>query len=272
MAIVHRRKDARDLAREVYKLSSPGTVYHLSALMCPAHRLKVITTIKSKLKSEEKCRVISTQLVEAGVDLDFPIVYRALAGLDSIVQAAGRCNREGRAEKGKMVIFRAPTLPPPGSLRKGLQTTESMLKSGIFEPDEPAAIEKYFRMFYQKENLDASNIQRERAEFNFATVGRDFRLIEDGFTEKIIVPWGKSPELLRDLTRVGPSRDLMRSLQPFVVNVYPDSFEKLRSAGVLLEVAPSLYALASGFEKQYYDDVFGLIAGDETEGMPALFI
>ena len=85
----------RKSCRELYKLMPQGS-YHLSALMCGSHRSQVIAEIKQKLINNEVVRVISTQLVEAGVDVDFPIVYRALAGLDSIVQAAGRCNRKGR--------------------------------------------------------------------------------------------------------------------------------------------------------------------------------
>ncbi|NLE05519.1 MAG: CRISPR-associated helicase Cas3', partial [Crenarchaeota archaeon] len=95
----------RKSCRELYKLMPEGT-FHLSALMCGQHRSDIISTIKQRLRSDQTVRVISTQIVEAGVDLDFPVVYRALAGLDSIAQAAGRCNREGiLTEKGKVIIF-----------------------------------------------------------------------------------------------------------------------------------------------------------------------
>ena len=80
--------------------------------MCPAHRSEVLNRIRAVLESELPCLLISTQLIEAGVDIDFPVLYRALAGLDSIVQAAGRCNREGRAVEGSVYVFRAPTPPP----------------------------------------------------------------------------------------------------------------------------------------------------------------
>jgi CRISPR-associated endonuclease/helicase Cas3 len=96
LAVVHKRDDARNLARELQAVAPDETVWHLSALMCAAHRSQVLAQIKERLRQGMPCRVVSTQLVEAGVDVDFPLVYRALGGLDSIVQAAGRCNREGQ--------------------------------------------------------------------------------------------------------------------------------------------------------------------------------
>jgi CRISPR-associated endonuclease/helicase Cas3 len=97
--------------------------------MCPAHRRQVIAEIRAALQDGRPCRVVSTQLIEAGVDLDFPVVYRAMAGLDSIVQAAGRCNREGRLERGDVYLFRAPTSPPKGILTKALEASETMLRA-----------------------------------------------------------------------------------------------------------------------------------------------
>ncbi|WP_312915824.1 CRISPR-associated helicase/endonuclease Cas3 [Candidatus Competibacter phosphatis] len=110
--------DRRDDARLLHGLLPTGAV-HLSGLMCGQHRADVIAMIKERLVADEPLRVISTQLVEAGVDLDFPVVYRALAGLDSIAQAAGRCNREGRLfNLGRVVVFAPPTEPPAGHLRQ----------------------------------------------------------------------------------------------------------------------------------------------------------
>jgi CRISPR-associated endonuclease/helicase Cas3 len=112
LCIVNRRDDARTLRGMM-----PEGTYHLSALMCGAHRSEKIGEIGKRLKVGIPTRVVSTQLVEAGVDLDFPVVYRALAGLDSIAQAAGRCNREGLLKKGEVYVFVPPTVPPAVQLR-----------------------------------------------------------------------------------------------------------------------------------------------------------
>ncbi|MGH8498932.1 MAG: CRISPR-associated helicase Cas3', partial [Methylococcales bacterium] len=120
LCVVNTRKDAQVL----FELMPKGC-FHLSAMMCAEHRSKVIATIRTRLGKREPTRVISTQLIEAGVDLDFPVVYRALAGLDSIVQAAGRCNREGKLQSGRVVVFVPPSKTPPGFLTISTQTAIS---------------------------------------------------------------------------------------------------------------------------------------------------
>ena len=269
LAVVHRRHDARALAEQIRRLLPEERVFHLSALMCAAHRSDVLREVKSTLASGAPCRLVSTQLVEAGVDIDFPVVYRALGGLDNMVQAAGRCNREGRSEKGRVIIFRSPTPPPPGTPRRGLDATESLLRQGrgTLDADDPALIDAYFRMLYHAEDLDAKQIQTHRQQFDFAIVGRDFRLIEDGFACPIIVPYGEAPKRLNDLRIRGPSRETLRALQPFIVNIYPVSFERLRRSGAFENVAETVVALTSVFAGMY-DTVFGLREGDDASPAP----
>lgn len=273
LAVVHKRDDARRLARELQRLVPHEPVVHLSALMCAAHRLDVLARIRGLLRDGAHCRVVSTQLVEAGVDLDFPVVYRAMAGLDSVVQAGGRCNREGRLDRGQVVIFRARTSPPRGTPRRGMEVAESLLNEnqGVLDLDDPRIMEKYFRMLYFAENLDARGIQTSREQFNYAIVGRDFRLIEDGFTSSVVATYGDARKRLDDLLRDGPNRQNLRALQPFIVNIYPDAFQKLLSAGALYEVEEDIYTLSQGFD-HLYDDVFGLITGDEPASEPRAFI
>ncbi len=128
LCIVSRRDDARELHRLMTAHEEGKDTLHLSALMCGEHRSEVIADIKARLQRNEPVRVISTQLVEAGVDVDFPVVYRALAGLDSIAQAAGRCNREGKQEgMGRVVVFVPPKPAPPGLLRQAAQISVSLL-------------------------------------------------------------------------------------------------------------------------------------------------
>lgn len=272
LAVVHKRDDARHLARELQTIAPGDRVWHLSALMCAAHRSEVLAQIKESLKREAACRVVSTQLVEAGVDVDFPVVYRALGGLDSIVQAAGRCNREGRHERGHVIVFRATTSPPRGTPRRAMEVTEALLREagGILDPSDPGLFEKFFRMLYLVENQDVKQIQTLRQEFNFASVGREFKLIEDGFTKSIIVPYGEAEKHLQEL-RKGPTRKTLRSLQRFVVNIYPDAFAKLSAAGALEEVVEGIFVLIKPFENRY-DYTFGLMIGDQPQADPAALI
>ena len=129
LAVVHLRNDARLLSESFRALLPDEPVYHLSAAMCAAHRSIVLAGVRASLrKKEQPCRLVSTQLIEAGVDIDFPILYRAMAGLDSIVQAAGRCNREGKLAHGAVYVFQPPSQPPPGVLRRGLETMRGSLR------------------------------------------------------------------------------------------------------------------------------------------------
>jgi CRISPR-associated endonuclease/helicase Cas3 len=272
LAVVHKRDDARNLARELQAIAPDERVWHLSALMCAAHRSEVLAQIKESLAQGAACRVVSTQLVEAGVDVDFPVVYRALGGLDSIVQAAGRCNREGHLEKGHVVVFRATTCPPRGTPRRAMEVTETLLREagGILDPSDPELFENYFRMLYLVENQDVKRIQTLRQEFSFATVGREFKLIEDGFTTSIVVPYGEAEKHLQDL-RKGPTRETLRSLQRFVVNIYPDAFAKFSDAGALEEVVEGIFVLSKPYEN-LYDRTFGLTTGDEPRANAAALI
>lgn len=139
------------------------------------------------------------------------------------------------------------------------------------EPDDPVLFDRYFRMLYLAENQDVKGIQTLRQEFNFATIGREFRLIEDGFTRTVVVPHGAAEERLSVLRRDGPTVETRRSLQPFTVSIYPDAFQKLVSAGALEELQPGLYCITRPFAKQY-DPIFGLVVGDEVEADPEALV
>ena len=178
----------------------PKGTFHLSALMCGQHRSDTISAIKQQLKSDETVRVISTQLVEAGVDLDFPVVYRALAGLDSIAQAAGRCNREGiLTEKGKVIIFIPPRKAPPGILRKATETTELMFKNGLKNPLAHSNFNTFFSNLYDKVNsldkfkiIDKLTPDPNDLAMQFRTAGMNFRIIDDTKQRSILVPYKKA--------------------------------------------------------------------------------
>ena len=255
----------RKSCRELYELMPEGT-YHLSALMCGEHRSTKIEEIKEKLKNKESVRVISTQLVEAGVDIDFPVVYRAMAGLDSIAQAAGRCNREGKlSELGKVIVFNAPRRSPPGILRKGEDTTRLLIsntKSGILDHNK---FERYFSEIYWKANsLDAEGIipllrptDQKECSISFRTASEKFRIIDDSVQKTILVRYRKSVELLEALKLNGPERVLMRKLQRYTVSVYKHDFEQMLNRGSIEEIQPNIFALTS--EIEYREDIGLLI-------------
>lgn len=263
LAIVHRRQDARTLAG---MLPEDGR-FHLSALMCPAHRSARLDEVRARLAGGGPCRLISTQLIEAGVDVDFPCVYRCLGGLDSLAQAAGRCNREGGIpEGGRVVFFRAETAPPPGIPQKGLEAIETLLRDrgGQIELDDASAYEEYFRNLYFRCDRDAQRVQPQRQELNFATVARRFWMIEDGYTRPVVVPYDASEERLEALRRTGPNRFLLRALQPFTVCIPERNLHGLLAAGALELVAETVYALTPLFG-HLYDSQFGLILDSEPQ-------
>lgn len=262
LVITHLRADARTLAELV-----PGSI-HLSALMCPVHRLQVIVAIKDRLRTNhnrrergeaiEPVRVVTTQLVEAGVDLDFPVVFRAMAGFDSIAQAAGRCNREGRLARGRVRVFRAPTRPPPGTLRDALAVAETMLAARPdIDPLAPELFNEYFRRLYFPPRWDIAGIQALREAWMFRSVAEAFHLIDDG-GEPVVVPFGDAGNRLTALRDHGPSRDRLRALQPFVVNLYRPQLKALEDNGALETVADTVRAVRSPAFRHLYHDRFGL--------------
>lgn len=219
LCIVNTRRDCYDL----FNLLPEGTI-HLSASMCGEHRSQIIATIKEKLKSNAPVRVISTQLVEAGVDIDFPVVYRALAGLDSIAQAAGRCNREGMRETGIVHVFIPPKPAPKGLLRKGADKTKELCSLSDFDPQSPGEYTRYFHLFYSALNdtgkgwLDEKLI-RDVPNLAFRMAGEEFQLIEAGQHLPVIVSYGDSKKWIEQVRAIGPKRENMRRLQRYIVNI-----------------------------------------------------
>jgi len=266
LCIVSDRKSCRDL----HKLMPAGT-YHLSALMCGQHRSEIINEIKKKLKDKESVRVISTQLVEAGVDLDFPVVYRAFAGLDSIAQAAGRCNREGKlSEQGKVIVFIPPRKAPLGLLRKAADTTRNIVLGIDKDPLTHDVFEKYFEELYWNANsLDKEGITAllnpwdndlNECSIYFRTAAGKFKIIDDTQQKTIFVRYGEGEKLIDLLKAKGPDRWLMRKLQRYTVNIYNNQFNELRQRGAIEEVQPKIFALSSKLD---YSENTGLVV-DET--------
>ena len=258
LAIVHLRKDARELCQSVDDLLGDTTTAHLSALMCAEHRSRVLQWVRARKQTGNPVRLVSTQLVEAGVDLDFRIVYRAFGGLDALAQAAGRCNREGRHESGELRVFRSPTRPPRGVLRTGLEVAKGLLGSSpgldLFIPETHR---RYFRELLGFQNLDQNHIQEDRAKLNFKTVARNFKIIDDEWSVPVVVPWGAGPERVERLRLEGASREGFRRLQRFLVQVQRATVEAWLASGAV-EMVEGVHALKREHAGAY-DERFGLI-------------
>jgi len=263
LCIVNSRRDCREL----HALMPPETI-HLSALMCAQERSGIIAAIKDCLKRKQALRAVSTQLVEAGVDIDFPVVYRAVAGFDSLAQAAGRCNREGKLTMtggiGRVVVFEPPRPAPAGLLRKGQDAGREILrikKPNSFYPD---LFGEYFRLFYGKVNdfdyprFNSRLVTDARAlQFQFRTFAAGFHLI-DGMEQKSIIVWFKdktmdSQQLIELLRSKGPERWIMRKLQRFIVNVPKQIYENLERQSIIEDIhgfgvqsTPGLYRAGLG--------------------------
>lgn len=224
LCVVNTRKHAKALFDRLGR--AEGHV-HLSALMCPAHRSAKLLEIRERLARAGICRVVSTQLVEAGVDLDFPVVYRAMAGLDAIAQASGRCNREGRLPEGKAVVFEPEVTVPAGHLRHTAQAAAEIAPN-FHDLLAPPAVEAYFRLLYwqRSHEWDRAAIMTRLAEglaglsFPFRSIAQDFQFIRDGM-EPVIIPWDNIAEqAIRDLRYSPvPPAGTDRRLQRYVVAV-----------------------------------------------------
>lgn len=284
LCVVNTRRDCREL----HALLPEGTI-HLSALMCGEHRSDVIADIKRRLSAGVPTRVVSTQLVEAGVDVDFPVVYRAMAGLDSIAQAGGRCNREGRlpdGQMGRVVVFAPPRRAPPGLLRKGEDAALEMFRCHpeLVGTLSPEAFKRYFETFYRRvTTFDAPQVYDYLARdsdsrdfrFQFRTAAARFRLIDNAGQKSVIV-WHASRRfdsrsLIEQLQRFGPTRKLMRRLQRCTINVPERAWSQLKDQGAIIELRGpegplELWAQAL---PGLYDETFGLrlegpaFSGDE---------
>jgi len=264
LCIVNTRNDCRELHSKM-----PAGTIHLSANMCGEHRSHCIEDIKKKLKEKEPVRVISTQLVEAGVDFDFAVVFRAMAGLDSIAQAAGRCNREGRLKKngkpvsGKVFVFEPPKPAPAGTLRKGEQAGKTILSTDREGCKNllPQTLTKYFELYFSDLNsFDKQDMEsllvKDAPDFNFQfrTAAKKFNFIDNQRQVSVLVWYEKEKiqKMINELQHKGPYRSLMRKLQRHTISIPENVFNEVRSSfegvqGIWCQNADTLYDSILGF-------------------------
>ncbi|MGA7672773.1 MAG: CRISPR-associated helicase Cas3', partial [Nitrolancea sp.] len=235
---------------------------HLSTLLCGAHRREVITKVRSRLRNGEPCRLVSTQVIEAGVDLDFPLVLRALGPLDAIIQSAGRCNREGRLERGRVIVFEPQMMRlPKGSYQRATGVTQSLVNRGNLDPDDPRIVDTYFRQWFDLEPTDDHLIQPLRQALDYPRVAEEFRMIEPS-ENVIITSYGTVDDQRRvlryldELRRGTPqSRILLRELQPYMVSLPVYQAEFYRSRQLISPILPGI-----GEWHGRYDERRGIVA------------
>lgn len=269
LCIVNNRRHARALFDSI--ADQPGA-RHLTTLMCAKHRSKVLAEVRQELKDGLPCRLVSTSLIEAGVDIDLPTVLRAEAGLDSIAQAAGRCNREGRRrhEESEVLVFATanPDWAPPTELKQFAQafrTVEPRYREDLLAPE---AIRAYFHeLYWQKgaKELDAHDLiglLKSCREDNlpFETLAEKFRLIETTM-QPVIVPWDDTArDALRSLEFAKGCGAIARILQPYIVQLPRPAYDALWKAHAIQPVAPDRYGeqFVQLVNPRLYNERFGL--------------
>lgn len=246
LCIVNTRRDAK----EIYNRLPKGEIcLHLSRMMCPAHVAATITTMKETMENKETnpIRVIATQLIEAGVDVDFPVVFRQEAGLDSILQAAGRCNREGKSALCTTYVFslsKEQTLPPgfitqSNNARKAMGTDHDWFS--------PESMKSYFHQLHSRvDTFDKQQMEALLYKFNceFEEAAKQFHLIDDN-TLSVIINWGGSMKLYQELLSQGPSYSLLKELAQYSVNIRKRDFDKLRGMGAIEEPYENIFAITN---------------------------
>ena len=257
--------NSRKLARELYDVLPDEGRYHLSTWMTPADRRRVIADIRSRLAASLPCHVISTSLIEAGVDLDFPTVWREEAGLDAIVQAGGRCNREGRRrpEDSVVHVFRLTGHHAVG-FRQQIDAFRQATEDGS-PMDAPETIQRYFDALLASKGaaIDKEDIMQACEEFRFRTVAGRFRLIDSQDTVTVYIPTEHNADDLYALCAGCYSRQTLRRLQQDSVTVYQADAMKLYSAGCLKNAGDGFWILT---DPARYDHERGLLLHSE-EGL-----
>lgn len=259
LCIVNSKKDAKEIFN---RLPHEGITIHLSRWMYAEHIAASIEIIKVALKNRYPViRVVSTQLVEAGVDFDFPVVYRQETGLDSILQAAGRCNREGKSEKGITYVFRLENRPSKGHLAKSINAF-LMCQDDVEDWFSPDAMKTYFKNLYLNSKFDEKKIDKQ-CEFsanegslilNFETIHNLFKLISDKNVNIIVL----CPEIQLQIDEIIKKGFLchtdIKQVSKYTVGVSKRDFELLQSERLIDEIIPNSDLYVTKSLSQYNAD------------------
>lgn len=262
LCIVNTRRDAKEIFD---RLPDEGIRIHLSRMMCPAHVSEKIEEMKQALadSSNRIVRVVSTQLIEAGVDIDFPVVYRQEAGLDSILQAAGRCNREGKSPICTTHVF---SLTAEHALPRGFitQCNNARLNMGTeYDWFSTETMHNYFLQLYSRiQSFDKKDMKYylyNMKELMMETAAGKFRLINDD-TIPIVVNWEEALSLIEQLKSNGPTYSLMKRLNQYSVNLRKHDFEEMKKSGIIEEITDGIYVTLG--KNQYNKDI-GLLTENQ---------
>ena len=264
--------NTRKFAQEVYEALPSEGRFHLSTLMCPVHRKQKLDEIRERLKSGKTCRVVSTSLIEAGVDVDFPRVFREMAGLDSILQAAGRCNREGKrsAESSIVTVFESEN-----KVNKLIAVNRDAAEETVrdwTQPNTTSTIERYFKAYRDfLRNDDKSGVITASEKgisgcgLPFEWIAKEFKLIDQN-TFAVYIPIGEGKELVSRLREGERSRGLYRRAGMYSVSVYQNQFDSLINAGAAEPFGEDAAFLT---DCSLYSDEKGL--STDVDGGSALF-
>ncbi len=261
LCVVNTRKQAQELSKYL-----PEDTIHLSRNMYSKHLMQQITHIRDCLVKGISIRVVSTQLIEAGVDIDFPVVYRAFAGLDSIVQAAGRCNREGKYKLGDVFVFEWENEHSHGSIAAG----QSILMDMLYHKDidsltSPTFMRDYFFKFYCKQTeMDkpktAELLYKDAAELKlqFEDYANNFQLIDNKGSETFLIPQDEGERIYIRL-KMGEKLSLKdyRIIQRYSVTVPKNTAEELRKNRAIEE-----YGGVKVLSKVFYNKQYGVVVGE----------
>jgi CRISPR-associated endonuclease/helicase Cas3 len=259
LVVLNTIADAREVCN---RLAGRPELIHLSSRLCPAHRMDTLNTVLSRLRRGEPCTLVSTQVIEAGIDVDFPVAIRAYGPLPAIAQVAGRVNRHGLREGGKLVVLDPiDGHVPPDEYKLGTQICRELMRAGA-NPLAKQSLETYYDGLIRatSDKLDKLQIQRERELLNFATVAERYRVIADE-TQPILVSYGDFDPLHIDIPDdPAGRRSLLRDVQRYTVSLRDRELNRCkelveeRAGGVMVWHGP-------------YDHVFGLSIDRETEAL-----
>ncbi len=266
LCIVNKKAHAQKLFS---KIGGSEENFHLSTLMYPEHRKKTIEQIRNRLKEGLPCRVISTSLIEAGVDIDFPTVYRAVAGIDSILQAGGRCNRENKNDCKDCIVHIFNTDEVISYQEKNVAIAQKVIDKFGEKIYSPEAVKMYFDELYYYSDLDntmgifdSKEIIKQSSKLNFAQVAKDFKLIESNTTTVYILT-DESRSLIDNLRAKKWSKELFRRLQSYAVNMYEQEFRKLDESSAIENIEMNYFVLVNN---DYYDEKKGVVFPDDDLG------